>query len=1033
MGSEVYNLKTLDIENTVVRQSKPGLLNNQSTNLAFSQPDLLGDYIFSGLTGIYTGERNNETEYLIQGSLTDNYLYGIAIGRFIKNSKIIELYKLNSLGELEGCVVEGLGKGDFIRNEKDLNTSFFEISEVTLITKNEQNLTQITLLNAYTSTNFESESVDYLCTIKKIKKTRAQFEYVKNKKDESYLYYNSEKLSWGVSGLNFTGPISTPTGIYTFPEDDVLTVKFQDPATSSSPIITVVKSEAFTVVENNKSEITDIPLPAIPYPHQSLKVYIRKNKGDLTKAVEGSNGDYVVNYTQNPDYLYPFPPQRERQVGFIKLLDTLNDKQDTVTTNFNSFLSVQKSVQGSVKDLKVPITNIIPDSEIVSVGSTDLSKNYNYLINYGGGLVTFVRHKYNENLVGAITYPKKLYWDGVSVIRGIGENDLIGSNKKDENKDLVINPICGLSGITGIVYFEDTISNNLVYGDDYLVEYNSGSIKINEPLETDECILISYYCEGEDEERENLLKKDTYRTSKFPVLVNSVTISVKYVDYLGNKVDKILEEGIDFDFYYLTGLIKLLGTFDESALERFEINYTPLAQINCILQPDQDDSQSYKITIIDDALKTIDTFNLIFEVKNPTISTAVEDPFKRDDDKTKVSYTNSVIQNSLLRMGLVGRDGFGFGGLSNKDMIDIGATGLVLEGMGKSLGISDEYFYQLGVTGVIDMFGGTGDFNTIGYTYNDTTKRFQLDGSVNNVRPDLNDVVVATYSYTAETIPYAPLEAIFPNFEEGLTEFKVEGFDRTDILREGMIIRVDNFDPPQNFYFKIKNVAYDGNNTIVGIYGSIPVDIRMPSFRLFDGLLNFITLPSGTVIKNTAAIGSSTLVFKGSLLELKELIKKDKLLMINSSEIYHIQSSEILNESLNVTIFPSLQSYIYGEATVSEYIIYEEDSEIILTSMPISEEVREPVFTVIYEKPTYLDGSCTIVIDDEKIIIRESIDGVTKEYLYYFNNYKTSYQLYEAITNTVSKFYEDDPISYPHKYYPFKVTGKEYFYLNRNQ
>src|SRR6056297_3034846 len=166
MAEEIFKLKTLDVDNTIARQTRVGFKNNPTSKLVFASPDTQGEFIYSGETGLYTGERFNNTEYLIQGSVEGNNIRTQAT--FTKDSNVVSL----------SSSVPGLKEGDIIRN--DVDTTFFEIASSTG--------NQIILSTPYVSSNFEGTAYTGSATIRKEKIGNAEFEYVRSIDGENKIF-----------------------------------------------------------------------------------------------------------------------------------------------------------------------------------------------------------------------------------------------------------------------------------------------------------------------------------------------------------------------------------------------------------------------------------------------------------------------------------------------------------------------------------------------------------------------------------------------------------------------------------------------------------------------------------------------------------------------------------------------------------------------------------------------------------------------------------------------------------------------------
>ena len=980
MSKEIFKLKTLDVEQSVIRQSRVGFKNNPTSKLVISSPDT-GSEFYAGETGIYSGERDVNTEYLLQGSIDGNNIRTEAT--FTKGSKEVTLSN----------PISGLKEGDIVRN--DLDNTFFEIKEVTG--------TVITLLSDYTSTNFEGTTFTGSATLRKEKMGNAEFEYVRSLDGENKIFFNQDRLEWGITGLETEGPIDTQSDPYVFPSDDYMVASFQNSSTNGAPVITAVKSENFTVVNDNKDPVSDLSLPAVPYPHETLKVYWGPKDGGLAKKEEWT--DYVVNYTQNPDFLFPFPPMEERQVAFLKFLFDLDESQGTIDEDFQGYVAVTKTTEvPGANNLVTSITDIVQDTEEIKVSESIVDKNKDYSIDYRSGLITFIKHINNEQLIQSVSYPRSLLWDGVTVIRGVKEDQVVGDLNPTKNEDLVIRPITGLAGIEGTVYYEDTDANNLEKDVDYILAYDAGAIRINQTLEEGESVLVTYYVEGVQEENEDLLEAEDLRIKKFPVMAGSSVLTKVYtgVDNVDQTI--VLSEGTDYEINNTTGVVKpLADSLVGENVKSLNISYIPMALTNVIIQPNTEDSNTYRFTIVDDALEVESPFALKFKVRNPQVSVPENDPFLSDDDPNKVSYNSTIIEGSILSVGIRVRSGLG---TVNEELLEPGVTS------------TD----RLGV--ITDI-----EFDTNGYTYDNEVKEIRLDESLNEARPDFNDVIVATYSFIGDTLPYKPVEALFPVILEGSNNFYIEGLDRTDLLKAGAILRVDNFNPQETYYVKLKSVDFDGETTKVVIEGSFASDIRNPNFFLFDSGVSFSRLPADTEVVEGLTPGSNEIKFRNNLLQLSEQIEANSLLQIDSSEIYSVLGISIENEEATVSVFPPLQSYIQGDVFVSDFPVREEGITGVLPKLDVLTDPLQPAFTISFVPPTEpveLSGKGLITIDNEKIILQEIVAGYLNPspYFYYFKDYSDLYTMAKAIQGTHSTFIGLS-------YYPFTISpgGEEQYYL----
>lgn len=1016
MASEVFKLKTLEIDHTVTRGTRVGANNNAATKTIITTPDLFNEDADPDL--VYTGETGVNNDYLLRAALLSNHLKGY--GTFTRNSTQVS----GVTGP--GGLPQGLTGGDIVRNDKD--NVFYSITGIEGDT-------------VYLEEQYSGNTSSNVATFRKINLDSAYFEYVKSTQTENKLYFNKNSNNWVVTGVQASGPVRTTDEPLQFlsPEDN-LEIQFLASDVLNAPDIATVLDADETLVESSTFPVTDLALTAVPFPHESLKVYIGKssdnwspdNKESL-RAVEFE--DYVVNYSQNPDLLFPYPPFSERSVAYLKFLEELkNERQLTIGPDFEGFFNVSKITEiPEAEDLVTPVQDIVPDTEEIKIGSTPKNRNFTYTIDYPSGIVNLIKHINGEHLIENIIYPANILWDGVSVIKGVDEQNV------KSKSNLVIPPIAGLEGITGVVYYEDTDKNNLIKNVDYILEYGSGSLRLEENLKEGESVLVSYFVEGEDEEKESLDigNLENLRTSKFPLLEGSlvlVKVVEKEEDGKIKRSSSVLVEGADYEVSYLTGKIRLLDGDSEETLKSLDISYTPLAQTHCIVQNNPNDTNTYRMTILDDALENVNLQALIFKIKNPLISSPKADPFKDDDDPDKISYESSILEDSLINVKTFGVAGVGFKNFSDKQLFAIGITGLIELGIDSALNLTPGEVLNLGITGIINSgVDETEVYKTENYSYDNESKQLTLDTAVNDERPDLNDITVATYSFYSDVLPYAPIQIAFPVFPRGASYFVVEGFDRSDVFKDNMVIRIDNFDPEASYYFKIREVSYDGQDTTITLYSVFPEDIRNPSFYMFDDLIDWKEMPSGTSVDRSSTVGTEQLIFKGSELQILESLRQDSLLMINNSDLYSLLAAEVVEDTVVATIFPRLAAPIRGDVYVSTLPIYEVGTQRFEAKNPILLDPPQPAFKISYEPPEGYEGSAQIAIDNEKIILIENVNGIENPtpYLFYFKDYNNIYSLAKAIMATDSTF--PKLIVFIPEYRPFTIspegTSAEDYYL----
>ena len=945
MGSEIFNLKSLYLEDTVVRGTRISINNASSTRTIEVNP--------GGTPVVKTGETGVSKEYFIKSSLKGNDLNGY--GTFVQNIDMVSGY----------TGAQNLSHSDRIRLDGD-QTDY---------TVTGMNGDKVYLVEKYNKENTKGPDVlSGTCSIVKTTLDSLKYEIA-----YSNITYDKDAGSWGVSGIQMSDPIIAPED--SFPLDTGVSLKFQDGVSKKKPDVASVLSVKKTLVSNNTTPVSDVSLSPIPYPHSSLQVLIGKNGEETKKAVEGE--DYIINYTDGPTILYPIPPYEEREVAYIKFLGSMTDEVQvgSIDATFNGNMTIDKeTVEGDTVVVR-PVQDIVSEKEFsIKVGESEKVRNSEYISNDSAGMVAFVEHSNREELIGALTYPKKLIWDGISVIKGVREEDVNDLN------NLVIPGVSGLEGIDYTVYFEDTDSNNLIRDVDFIIDPESGAFRLNQPTKDDEAVLVSYYVEGDDIKDEKI-ELTTMRLNSFPLISGSLILTKKYsrVDDSGkvNTLTRILVEGVDFKASYVTGHVELFSSGEVTV--ELKASYTPMAQINCIAMSIPS-SLDYKYTIVDDVLDfsqdDIGSKKLIFKVNNPVVS--VPEKILFDEDKVDANYKFK-------------------GSITPENILD-----LKIKGTDKT-------------------------FNTKGSKYDDITKEITLDSSINTVAPLDGDIVVMTYTFQADILPYAPLVLIYTTINAGDDSFLIEGYDKTDSLKPGLVLKVDNRDPKSTNYFVIRNVLYQNQSTKVDIYGSFPEDAIDPSFSVFDDQISWGAMSDDVHVDTSAPIDSESIVFNGGPLFITTNVKPNGLLLIKNQEIYTVTAVSSVGDKTTVGIYPALRTSLSSDIKYSTLPIYDEG----VTSLPakklILSESKQPAFTLRYNNPAGFEGSAKVFYIKDKIIIKESVSGIENPVPYEFiiGNFQDIYTLAKTIQATKSTFKDNVHVIEVPDYNPFTIAhnGDEEYYL----
>ena len=1113
MGFEIFKIKSLSLNDSIVRGSRIGVNNSETTRTVEIGKEL-GDVVR------FIGEDKN-AEYLIESSVRSNEL---TLNVQVTNGDD----KVTILEKIDGIKIT---EKDRFRFGKD--QIFYSIKEV----KEEEK--EITL-----SQNYQGDTAEGTSTIRKNKLDSLNIDIYKNKEDYEDIYYDKDKTRWKIDSTKVIEPDHREAINGEFKldkEPNEIFAKFIA-APGNTPDIVSMDSVKKTILNNNKREVLDVALSPIPYPHDSLQVFIGFDGQPI--GIKQEFEDYVVNYSKDPSFRYPMPAYEDREVAYIKALGKLDDEVqvERIEDNFEGLISIAKEVKEDNQTFIEQVQDIIStDSFNIKVGDEIQKENRNFLINKEAGIVQFIAHKETEDLIDTVVYPQKLMWDGLSVIRGIREEDI----KHEE--DLVVGPISGLkdmgyesvlsnkvvvvngskevrhdkldgetvlagdeikfrddtnyytideiSGdkfilsepyskepeVTGYasvrrmveedeyldidlddskvtvidgdeivryagsvevrtddlfrfenddkyykvlnrrsnsieleeayvredelegigtirkdrIYFENKESDILVYDTDYLADYQSGAFSLIKPLKEGDSVLVSYFVEGEGVLNEILrsgLSEHHYKLKKFPVIPMSINIVCKYYDNLSESMvarldpssnrlkTKILNEGADYEISYITGNIYLKPhIYENMDIEELRASYNPLAQVHCILQSIPGTTVKYRVTVVDDMLEVMNASELRYKVRNPILSIIKQDIKAKPSGYKYINDLDKLIQVRYLK---------------------------------------DDGSYE--------------DLDIESYVYNKENKQISLSKDLNNV--DRSAKVLATYTSETEELPYAPMQTFMITFKAGSNQFIIEGFDRTDVLEKDIVIRVDNLDPESTLYFIIDEVTFDGINTIVRVLGEFPEDIRSPSFYLFDRKITWKGVSDSIGIDGNIPEGENIVTLSGSragIVDLTRYIKPGTMVKLDGIYIHEVKSIERDTGSLSLEVYPNLFKSDIGSIEYSKLPPVLEGQATLSAHSYILDEPGEPAFKLYYISPEGSEGSGEIYIDRDKILIRETLDGLLNPHLYelkFFDEegecrYKDLSELIEDIEDTESNISDTYP-EFVKGFKPFSVTAK---------
>lgn len=278
-----------------------------------------------------------------------------------------------------------------------------------------------------------------------------------------------------------------------------------------------------TLARSTVNDAFQFPLPAVPRPEESFTLYLN----DMPKV----NGvDYVINYSQMPNYVLP-PPPDQRTVANLMFLKGIQDATLSVASTQTGVLAFTDNSGNSLQ-------GIMPGTEVIKINGVDQTANKDFVLDLNSGLGYASEVITDEPVVKYVLYPQADLYD-------LGLNILL--NNVPQKLTIPGDP-----------------------SDDVMFDTESGRLK---PQGQDnpgpgEEYLVQYYSEGEyvsDEMAKILSPTNWVRVNAYPIKYQSVILAKNGV---------YLDEGIDFRVSYLTGRIVFFSPLVVGDL--LDISYSPL-------------------------------------------------------------------------------------------------------------------------------------------------------------------------------------------------------------------------------------------------------------------------------------------------------------------------------------------------------------------------------------------------------------------------------------------------------------------------
>ena len=264
-------------------------------------------------------------------------------------------------------------------------------------------------------------------------------------------------------------------------------------------------------------------------------------------------------------------------------------------------------------------------------------------------------------------------------------------------------------------------------------------------------------------------------------------------------------------------------------------------------------------------------------------------------------------------------------------------------------------------------------------TYSNTSKVLKFEKNPDTTHVTVNDVLYATYTYTTDTLPYAPMITISRTFAEGANSFVVENTDLTSTLGAGYLIRLTPQDTQKIAYFKVAAVSIpNGVNSVVTVEGTFSEDIRDPEFLMSDAAVTSTAIGFDAY---SIGYGNTSITIKS---DLTSSVKIGKALIIGSQYVhiitgFNISGGETVLTLGTPTVFASSASSVLSTIEMSDSIVYVEGDNAVVTDYPIT-GTDQPAITITHLKATSDESlesnSASVIITETDIQLFETLNTV---------------------------------------------------------
>lgn len=703
----------------------------------------------TGLNGTYGISFNlGPRSYLVEPDTAENTLTGVA--SFTQGDKTVTGSGTTWLSDLAG--------GDFIKH--DGYQRYFRIQGII-------DSTTLGLVSPYVG---DTTSGAY--TAKRWIIGRTKIKYAKND-----ITFDNESGNWQYDST-IGSDVTTSTDFALLA--DGIHLAFTRSLDDSAPDLMDVATEDFiTLSKETQFPASQFSLPVVPDPY-SFDLYINDIKKD---QYPDGNQDYILNYSANPVYEIP-PPPSERKIANVMFLDKI--------TNVTPGVSDTQTGQFRISDENgEEVLNLLPGSQSISVDSTLLISNRDYVLEPYTGTTEIIESTIDEDIVKYV---------------GINFSEFI-----DYGFNIYLN------GEKQQISFPPRVT------DDVLFQTAIGKLKPRNQDHPgpDDTYQINYMVESKS------ITNEVIRVIDGQIIVSTQSYPIKQRSVFLLKNGDILDEGIDYFVSYLSGRI----SFNESLLETDSIvvNYTPLSkQVNDITYQN---GITY-CTVHDAQLIITNADSLEFSLVNPNLNT-VDIKIHRIYNETRDSdYSLSgILQENNLIVLFENSTNLSIG-LNSSDIVIIDYTfesetteyaPIQINFLNIEEGDETLYIENNDVTSLVTA----GSILTLQKP--DSASQYFLE--VTSVVYDGFGTAIYLKSPVAEDITnpglfisdqlvsfnIVPLKA--NTIVSGLTSLSLNGDNISNIFRPKTLLNIDDD------YYSVLNAVYDSGTNIISLNSEIVSDI----------------------------------------------------------------------------------------------------------------------------------------------------------------------------------------------------------------